>query len=404
VDLSRELIGNTGLDTRLSAITGDRQEVTPAESNSHWQLPEGQLFKRLDFDVLKNKDKTFQYMLGKRDDGRCIFLTEENRCRLHEQFGPQAKPAMCQLFPYTFTEAPDGWYASVSFASSGVLFNDGLPLSDQREILLEKLSLFKNLFPDLKLDWSQIQLFDGSPMRWSSYLLYERKMLELIESESHQKASGKSFSWQELLTAISEFLLSKVSSEADLERASMAPPMPETDLLVIRYLLDVYFPTDVFSLEETMPLAEALINDLAKTPEKIEISVNSQLEPLQAICSMPLPRLDSQTESLLARYLYSRIYSKLYFGPGMAHFSLISGFHHLGVVHALIRIQLKRILRARALRNQQSPVVGIVDVAEIVRTLERRLSSSPLTAESANILQVLLESPSRFRRLLRLGT
>lgn len=38
-------------------------------------------------------------VLALRPDGSCVFLTEAGRCRIHEEFGPEAKPAMCQLFP-----------------------------------------------------------------------------------------------------------------------------------------------------------------------------------------------------------------------------------------------------------------------------------------------------------------
>jgi lysine-N-methylase len=38
-------------------------------------------------------------VLAHRPDGSCVFLTEAGRCRIHEDFGPEAKPAMCQLFP-----------------------------------------------------------------------------------------------------------------------------------------------------------------------------------------------------------------------------------------------------------------------------------------------------------------
>src|SRR5262245_42504418 len=39
------------------------------------------------------------YRLAQRPDGRCIFLTAENRCRIHEKFGAAAKPVTCQMFP-----------------------------------------------------------------------------------------------------------------------------------------------------------------------------------------------------------------------------------------------------------------------------------------------------------------
>ncbi len=37
--------------------------------------------------------------LAQGDDGRCVFLTPENRCRIHEELGAEAKPLVCRLYP-----------------------------------------------------------------------------------------------------------------------------------------------------------------------------------------------------------------------------------------------------------------------------------------------------------------
>lgn len=40
----------------------------------------------------------------RRNAGRCVFLTDERRCRLHARFGASAKPAVCQQFPVLAAE------------------------------------------------------------------------------------------------------------------------------------------------------------------------------------------------------------------------------------------------------------------------------------------------------------
>lgn len=37
--------------------------------------------------------------LAKKDDGSCIFLTQEGRCRIHQEHGIEAKPFVCRMFP-----------------------------------------------------------------------------------------------------------------------------------------------------------------------------------------------------------------------------------------------------------------------------------------------------------------
>ena len=342
--------------------------------------------------------------MEKRQDGRCVFLTESNSCLLHERFGGEAKPGMCQLFPYTFTEAPDGFYASVSFASSGALFNQGKPLSEQREHLEGSLALFKRLFPQLKLDWSNIQLVDGLPIRWSQYLLLDREILISLE-KNISRVGTPGFEWWGSLLSISELLASKVPSTVDLDRTEIAPSSARVDLLLVRYLLDLYLPANVFLAPLESPSIRLFMQDLISSSNSVFIDVKGETVLLEELCARPLPCLDSQSENLLLRYLYARVHSKLYFGAGMAHFSLISGFHHLALLMALLRIHIKRLLWLSNFRDGlANPVhIDFMLVAELVRDLERRLTSFQHTSESATILQVLLESPSRFKRILDLA-
>ncbi|NLE38095.1 MAG: YkgJ family cysteine cluster protein [Pirellulaceae bacterium] len=39
------------------------------------------------------------FELARRDDGSCVFFTSDGRCRIHEEFGEDAKPRICRMFP-----------------------------------------------------------------------------------------------------------------------------------------------------------------------------------------------------------------------------------------------------------------------------------------------------------------
>jgi Fe-S-cluster containining protein len=444
IDLSREFVAPVTANTATGETTAGTAADIPSTSTSVdlFSTPGGQLFRRIDMDVLRNKNNQFQYTMEKRADGRCVFLTQQNRCALHERFGVESKPSMCQLFPYTFTEAPDGFYASISFASTGALFNQGTPLADQREHLLNRMSLFKKLFPALKLDWSQIQLVDGIPIRWAQYLLIERPILaELRQAiESTEQITDSSFPtrinfaenassvnscppdwqgkylWSSHLELISAHLVKQVPNDFDLERTATVPSSARADLLLIRYLLSLYFPDSTFAQEDEPSIRE-LLRDMVDAPSEVPLTLADKTVDLSSICSRRLCSLSPECENLLARYLFARVFSKLYFGPGLAHFSLLAGYHHLAVLVALIRIKLKCILRATeegmiesaSTRPDASSSEGkttsldLLTVAEVVRNLERRLASYQHTTESATVLQVFFESPSRFKRLLELA-
>jgi lysine-N-methylase len=47
------------------------------------------------------------YRLGRRPDGSCVFLTDDNLCRIHRDFGEPAKPLVCRMFPFQLVPLKD---------------------------------------------------------------------------------------------------------------------------------------------------------------------------------------------------------------------------------------------------------------------------------------------------------
>lgn len=66
--------------------------------------------------------------LHRRADGSCVFLSEEGRCRIHEKFGPEAKPLFCRLYPFVLVPAGDHWRVGVRFACPSAAANKGRPV------------------------------------------------------------------------------------------------------------------------------------------------------------------------------------------------------------------------------------------------------------------------------------
>ena len=58
--------------------------------------------------------------LKRRADGACVFLGEENQCRIHEHFGPGPKPLLCRLYPFGFYPMGDKIGVDVSFTCRAV--------------------------------------------------------------------------------------------------------------------------------------------------------------------------------------------------------------------------------------------------------------------------------------------
>lgn len=81
---------------------------------------------------IKVPGMTGQRRLRRRDDGSCIYLGEQNQCRLHEHFGDEAKPLMCRLYPFGFYPIGDRVAVDVAFSCRAVAEDKGKKL-DGRE-------------------------------------------------------------------------------------------------------------------------------------------------------------------------------------------------------------------------------------------------------------------------------
>lgn len=363
---------------RITALAGDSDKPN---------------FRRLPNSV--DKMKAFTHALEKKSDGSCQYLDADIRCRLHKNFGIESKPAMCRLFPYTFTNTPSGTFASVSFASTGVLLNSGSPLTLQKEFLQNQLSLFTQLFPN-QPDWSQIQLVDGVSMRWVEFLSIDKVLLENI-------CPGKTLT-REVLLAQSRFIVGKISKPVDLDNAHLTKVRPILiDQILLKLLYELYFVADPYD-EGVAEFDHGQFMDLLAQPAP-SLSMRfhrdgaaSELVSFKAINDRRYRTTDyEQLEQLLTRFVYCRLFSKLYFGPGFGGLSLLAGYHHLIVLVALVRIHLK-------MAN-----ISAVDTSDFqwqleqIRMLERRLTVASLSREAHAILEVLLQSPARVERILSLS-
>jgi lysine-N-methylase len=70
-----------------------------------------------------------RYVLAHRPGGGCVFLSPAGRCRIHERFGPEAKPLACRLFPFVLVPAGDHWRVGLRFACPSAAANQGRPAS-----------------------------------------------------------------------------------------------------------------------------------------------------------------------------------------------------------------------------------------------------------------------------------
>lgn len=72
------------------------------------------------------------WALNKQPDGACVFLDEQNRCKIHAKFGEADKPLACRIFPFSVRPVRGAWQASLRFDCPSVTSSKGQTLGGHR--------------------------------------------------------------------------------------------------------------------------------------------------------------------------------------------------------------------------------------------------------------------------------
>jgi lysine-N-methylase len=158
----------------------ERQRI----ESQHWeQQPE---YADVPLFRVKGRWGKRQYELNRREDGSCVFLSEQGRCRIHERFGPEAKPLPCRLFPFILVPAGDHWRVGVRFACPSAAANKGRPII-QHDHDLEQFAALLAEREGLSIKRTQANIL-APPMRpgqqfdWPDLLRFVQVLLTLLRA------------------------------------------------------------------------------------------------------------------------------------------------------------------------------------------------------------------------------
>ena len=70
--------------------------------------------------------------LKQKDDGACVFLGDNGLCKVHAEFGLEAKPLACQFFPFMLSPNVRDTHIGISFACGSVMASKGAQLESHR--------------------------------------------------------------------------------------------------------------------------------------------------------------------------------------------------------------------------------------------------------------------------------
>jgi lysine-N-methylase len=115
--------GDCCRDLEVIVSTEEKRAIEELGLAGDPELPAGPWFKRKGW-------WSGRWTLEHRREGGCVFLTAQGRCRIHERFGPQAKPFPCQLFPFVLVYAGNHWRPGLRFSCPSAAQNWGRPVNE----------------------------------------------------------------------------------------------------------------------------------------------------------------------------------------------------------------------------------------------------------------------------------
>ncbi len=122
-------------------------------------------------------------VIGRKENGHCVFLREDKLCSIHAEQSFEAKPRPCRQFPFHPINTPDGYYIGLSFLCSAVQRNHGRPLEEQTEEIAEAVHQLSLEYPPSQLTDLAIPVGPEVTTSWSEFLKLEKAVQGHLKQE-----------------------------------------------------------------------------------------------------------------------------------------------------------------------------------------------------------------------------
>jgi Fe-S-cluster containining protein len=131
-----------------------------------------------------------------RVDNACAFLEPDGLCLIHKVQGMAAKPSPCQQYPFNFARTPDGVTATLDFACSAVLADEGAVLAQQPadvdaayDVMQRRAALPGLGIPASGVLGEHLRLQPKQPLHWRNYRTLEVALLGALQQEERLLAT-----------------------------------------------------------------------------------------------------------------------------------------------------------------------------------------------------------------------
>jgi lysine-N-methylase len=125
-----------------------------------------------------------RYQLNHRRDGACVFLSAEGRCRIHERFGPAAKPLACRVYPFLLVPAGDHWRVGLRFACPAAAASQGRSLADHDSELADYARLLERQVVGDVREVQPPPMARGQAVAWRELLRFVQALSNLLQNRA----------------------------------------------------------------------------------------------------------------------------------------------------------------------------------------------------------------------------
>ena len=156
------------------------------------------------------------WQLRPREDGRCLFLSDDRLCLMHRHVGEMGKPLPCGAFPFTVAFTPSGVYVGLRYSCPAAGEGHGRPWEARRDFLARLVDRLRRSGPVPRYV-EPVRFDPDRVLAWDDYLKLEDALVATMLRTDMSLTHRVVMAWR-LVGLVGQLDLDKVSGQAFLNR------------------------------------------------------------------------------------------------------------------------------------------------------------------------------------------
>ncbi|MGC8640010.1 MAG: YkgJ family cysteine cluster protein [Isosphaeraceae bacterium] len=319
-----------------------------------------------------------KWKLKHRPDGGCVFLTAQNRCRIQERFGAEAKPFVCRLFPFMLIPAGDHWRVGMRFSCPSAAANRGRPVVDAEKDLVQLSRLLEKHTGRSADSAPPPSPRAGQPLAWPDVGRVVEVLVEIVQDRGDRlerrlrkclalaRACGQLRTDEVRGDRLSKFLQAvrnSLETEVPREPADVPPPDRLLGRTLFRVLLPIFARryrnagegSGIRSSLDRVLVGWRFFRGRGPVPRVNEFLPATTFEEIERCGRMPL-----EMDETLERYYVNKLNSLQFCGPPNFDLPLWAGLESLVLTLPMI-LWLTRAFADRSSVEAVQHAIQIVD-------------------------------------------